>query len=133
MKDALSFCDVACGKYHMPVLLVQTRETAGSFVAWMVDKFSPILVDPAPTSLTLLSVLRREFDRKSTEKAIKRLQGLNLYISDKKSYSETEWSQLIASRFAVVFIDDLSAVPDKDFLEKWSEKHAVTVVGRNAE
>ena len=131
LKDFASFCETACGKYHIPVLLISTRKMASSLSAEII-KWG-ICIDPAPTGDAIFNALKQEVDRKIVDSRLRKLEGSSLYISDQEHFSEGDWAALDTKDAKIVIIDDLTAVPSVDVLDKWAEEKGVKVIARKDE
>ncbi len=128
MKEALSFCDTACGKYQIPILLISTRKTAGALLAEVLKW--DILVDPAPTGGSLLGALKQDVDQKIVNARLRKLEGTSLLIADRNQWTEADLAALDLKAASIVFIDDLDAVPSVDVLEKWAGEKGVKIIVR---
>ena len=128
LKDFASFCETACGKYHIPVLLISTRRPASEVVASILK--SVILTDPAPTGQSLISAIKNDTDRKTAEKKLKALAGSSLYFTDKYSITAEELDALDIKDARLVFIDDFFKVPSPTVLEEWACRKGITVIVR---
>lgn len=128
MKEALSFCDTACGKYQIPVLLISTKKTAGALLAEVL-KWG-ILVDPAPTGGSILGALKQNVDWKIVNARLRKLEGTSLSIADRNQWTETDLAALDLQDARIVFIDDLDAMPSVDVLGKWAEEKGIKVIAR---
>lgn len=131
MKEALSFCETACGEYQIPVILISTRKMASSLLAEII-KWG-ICIDSAPTGGSIFNALKQEVDRKIVDSRLRKLEGSSLYISDQEHFSEGDWAELDTKDAKIVIIDDLTAVPSVDVLDKWAEGKGVKVIVRKDE
>ena len=111
MKEALSFCDTACGKYQIPILLISTRKTAGALLAEV-------------------GALKQDVDQKIVNARLRKLEGTSLLIADRNQWTEADLAALDLKDASIVFIDDLDAVPSVDVLEKWAEEKGVKIIVR---
>lgn len=128
LKDFASFCEAACGKYQIPVVLITTRRPASEVVASILGNL--ILSDPAPTGLSIFSAIKHDVEGKNAEKKLKALAGSNLFFMDKESLSADELDALDIKDARLVFIDDFSKVPTADVLEDWACRKGVKVIVR---
>ena len=125
MKDVISFCKTACGKYQIPVLLLSTKNMA----AGILRDF--ILIDPAPPVLTLPDTIKQALDWVLVKERLKKLRGCPLYINDKSRFSEEDLLCMDTRGAKIVFIDDSSNVPSFTFLENWAKERDLQVILRN--
>ena len=124
MKDVISFCKTACGKYQIPVLLLSTKNMA----AGILRDF--ILIDPAPPVLTLPDTIKQTLDWVLVKERLKKLRGCPLYINDKSRFSEEDLLCMDTHGAKIVFIDDSSNVPSFEFLENWAKERDLQVILR---
>ena len=124
MKDVISFCKTACGKYQIPVLLLSTKNMA----AGILRDF--ILIDPAPPVLTLPDTIKQALDWVLVKERLKKLRGCPLYINDKSRFSEEDLLCMDTHGAKIVFIDDSSNVPSFEFLENWAKERDLQVILR---
>jgi len=92
-----------------------------------------ICIDPAPTGDAIFNALKQEVDRKIVDSRLRKLEGSSLYISDQEHFSEGDWAALDTKDAKIVIIDDLTAVPSVDVLDKWAEEKGVKVIARKDE
>ena len=128
MKEAMSFCETACGKYQIPVLFISTRRPASEVLASLLG--IAILTDPAPTGESLFSAIKHDLEMKSTGKRIKALSDSGLYFFDKESINADELDALDVKDAQLVFIDDSSKVPATELLEEWACRKGIKVIVR---
>lgn len=128
LKDFASFCEAACGKYQIPVVLITTRRPASEVVASILG--NTILTDPAPTGLSIFSALKHDIEGKNAEKKLKALAGSTLFFTDKESLSTDELDILDIKDAQLVFIDDSSKVPATEVLEEWACRKGIKVIVR---
>lgn len=134
MKETLSFCETACGEYQIPVILISTRKMASSLLAEVAEVIKwGICIDPAPTGGSIFNALKQDVDRKIVESRLRKLEGSCLYISDQEHFSEDDLAALDTKDAKIVIIDDLTAVPSVDVLDKWAEEKGVKVIARKDE
>lgn len=134
MKESLSFCETACGEYQIPVILISTRKMASSLLAEVAEVIKwGICIDPAPTGGSIFNALKQDVDRKIVESRLRKLEGSCLYISDQEHFSEDDLAALDTKDAKIVIIDDLTAVPSVDVLDKWAEEKGVKVIARKDE
>lgn len=124
MKDVISFCKTACGKYQIPVLLLSTRNNATG----ILGEF--IFVDPAPPVFSLPGTIKKAIDRELVEGQLKKLQGSPLFINDKSRFSEEDLLCMDTRGAKMVFIDDGCNVPSLPFLENWANEHNFQIILR---
>lgn len=132
MKESLSFCETACGEYQIPVILISTRKMASSVQLAEIITWG-ICIDPAPTGDSIFNALKQDVDRKIVESRLRKLEGSCLYISDQEHFSEDDLAALDTKDAKIVIIDDLTAVPSVDVLDKWAEGKGVKVIVRKDE
>lgn len=125
MKDVISFCKTACGKYQIPVLLLSTKTLATGILRDF------ILIDPAPPVLSLPGAIKRAFDWVLVEGELKKLQGSPLFINDKSRFSEEDLLCMDTRGAKIVFIDDGCNLPSSPFLENWAKERDLQVIIRN--
>ena len=124
MKDVISFCKTACGKYQVPVLMLSTKNTATGILSDF------ILIDPAPTVLTLPDTIKKAIDWVLVEEKLKKLQGSPLFINDKTKFTEEDLLCMDTRGAKIVFIDDSKNVPSLAFLENWAKERDLQVILR---
>ena len=125
MKDVISFCKTACGKYQIPVLLLSTKNMATGILSDF------ILIDPAPPVLTLPGAIKKAIDWVLVDEKLKKLQGSPLFINDKSRFSEEDLLCMDTRGAKIVFIDDSSNVPSLAFLENWAKERDLQIILRN--
>lgn len=124
MKDVISFCNTACVKYQIPVLLLSTREMSTN----IFQKF--ILVDPPPIVGQGAKDFKEAVDYAIVKTKLANLYGSPLYFSDKKKYSEEDILTMNIHGAKIVFIDDNKNVPSQAFLENWGKERNIQVIMR---
>ena len=128
IKDVVAFCETACIKYHIPVMLITTRKPGSEIVRTLFGMVVPM--DPATSSSSLLTAFKKDKDWKRIKKQMDELQNSSLYLHDDETYTEESMSNLDLRGIRIVFIDDGAAVPPVDFLEKWASEKDITIVVR---
>lgn len=130
IKDVVAFCETACTKYYIPVMLISTRKPATGLLRNMIE--AVVLMDPAPNSTSLLTAIKKDKDWMRIKKQLDELQKSSLYLDDDETYTEESMNNidLRGRGIRIVFIDDSDAVPPVDFLEKWAAEKDITVVVR---
>ena len=136
IKETVAFVKVASKEFGIPTLYINTTSLQGRILGRVASLF--ILVDPAPPMSPYLHLLL-------TKEAISKLVAQWNFAFQKKhiaslvrsnnSRDEQEWTNRIApivrrNGVEFIFVDDASALPSSDFLERWSVELSVTVIAR---
>ena len=119
MEDVISFCNIACGRFQVPVLFMSTGKTSPETM-----KLLMIGVGPCCAGMPQWQMQKWQIEH------IAALQNSSLFISDAKSYSEAQLNELDLRGAKVVLIDDGSAVPPVEVLDKWAEKNDLNIIVR---
>lgn len=128
LKEALSFCDTACGKYQIPVLMISTRQQANNLLIKMIQ--DGMLIDPCPPFTSVIVAIKKDIYALRANARLKKLEGSSLMFCDRKQMSEDDLAQLETGNAKIVIIDDLALVPSVDFLDKWAEEKGLKVIVR---
>ena len=116
MKDVISFCEFACLKYHIPILLINSAVESFSVITRIISSLeSPV----AGNVFIPLLPLR-----------LKKLEKATLYIADQKHFTQEELMALDTRDAKIVIIDDLAAVPSIDVLNRWADEKGLIIIAR---
>ena len=127
-EDVLPFCEMACEKYQIPVLLLSTMSDASAIVSEFIKL--GVCVDPAPTTTGIVGAVKHDLDSKKIQSRLRKLNGECFFITDQKSFTESDFDSINTRGAGIIFIDDLDAVPPLEFLGKWSVERNVKLIVR---
>jgi hypothetical protein len=134
IKETVAFGKIASKEFGIPSLYINTTPLYGRFFGAVASFF--ILVDPAPPIFPHLLLTKDAISELvalwNLERQEKHLASL---IRSKNSRDELEWSDRIApivrrNSVMFIFVDDASALPSTDFMERWSVELSVTIIAR---
>ena len=134
VKEAAAFSKSASQGFGIPVLYVMTLPGYGRLTKWISSFF--ILVDPAPPVFGPLVFTKEVLDSLINKWRLSQMgRDPACLMTSRRLDAESEWTGRIASivkngGVKFIFIDDASALPSSDFLERWSEELTVTVIVR---
>ena len=95
-------------------MLITTRKPESEIVRTLFGMV--VLMDPAPSSTSLLTAIMKDKDWKRIKKKMNELQNSSLYLHDDETYTEESMSNLDLKGIRVVFIDDGGSEVLPDFI-----------------
>ena len=128
MKEAMSFCEIACVKYQIPVLLIGTKKQATNLLAKMIQ--DSILIDPCPPATSVIGAIKKDIDALRVKARLKKLEGSSLFFFDQEQLTENDLNSLDTYGAKIVIIDDIAAVPSMESLDKWATEKGMKVIAR---
>ena len=117
MKEVISFCELACQKYHIPILLIDSATER----ICRITRVSSSLESPFLKTDSVYFSLRLR---------LQLLEKATLNITDQKHFTQEALVALDPRDAKIVFIDDLAAVPSLESLEKWATEKGLKVIAR---